>query len=145
MISLEGLLDRIMADNPNTTVPQGLFHFEIRTYPNIALRQALLNAFVHADYRIHGPILVKQFKHRIEIGACAMPLMLHFSQRLAQRLAGCQSEAIRCILCAFYAVADRRNMARRETSGEYAPNRGAAGDRAHGHQPDRQASAESAT
>uniref|UniRef100_UPI0025DFB8AA helicase-related protein n=1 Tax=uncultured Thiohalocapsa sp. TaxID=768990 RepID=UPI0025DFB8AA len=36
-------------------------------------------------------------------------------------------------------------MARRESSGEYAPNRGAAGDRSHGHQPDRQASAESAT
>jgi hypothetical protein len=88
MIALERLLDRIMVDNPNTTVPQGLFRFESRTYPNIALREALLNAFVHADYRTHDPILVKQFKHRIEIGACARPLMLHFSQRLAQRLGG---------------------------------------------------------
>jgi len=145
MIALERLLDRIMADNPIATVPQGLFHFEIRTEPNIALREALLNAFVHSDYRIHGPSLVKQFKHRIKIGACAMSLMFHFSQRLAQRLGGCQSEAIRRILCAFYAAADRRNMVRRETSGEYAPNRGAAGHRSHGHQPDRQASAESAT
>jgi ATP-dependent DNA helicase RecG len=68
IVALERLLDRIMADNPIATVPQGLFHFEIRTYPDIALREALLNAFVHADYRIHGPILVKQFKHRIEIG-----------------------------------------------------------------------------
>lgn len=68
IIALERLLDRIMADNPIATVPQGLFHFEIRTYPDVALREALLNAFVHADYRIHGPILVKQFKHRIEIG-----------------------------------------------------------------------------
>lgn len=66
-IALERVLDRIMADNPITTVPQGLFHFEIRTYPEIALREALLNAFVHADYRIHGPILVKQFRDRIEI------------------------------------------------------------------------------
>jgi ATP-dependent DNA helicase RecG len=66
-IALERILDRIMADNPITTVPQGLFHFEIRTYPEIALREALLNAFVHADYRIHGPILVKQFRDRIEI------------------------------------------------------------------------------
>ncbi|GIV04370.1 MAG: hypothetical protein KatS3mg015_3200 [Fimbriimonadales bacterium] len=32
-IALERILDRIMADNPITTVPQGLFHFEIRTYP----------------------------------------------------------------------------------------------------------------
>jgi hypothetical protein len=117
MIALERLLDRIMADNPIVMVPQGLFHFEIRTYPDIALREALLNAFVHADYRMHGPSLDKQFKHRIEIGACAMPLMFHLSQRLAQRLEGCQSEAIRRILCAFYAVANRRNMAQRETSG----------------------------
>jgi len=66
-IALERILDRIMADNPITTVPQGLFHFEIRTYPEIALREALLNAFVHADYRIHGPILIKQFRNRLEI------------------------------------------------------------------------------
>jgi len=66
-IALERILDRIMADNPITTVPQGLFHFEIRTYPEIALREALLNAFVHADYRHNGPILVKQLRDRLEI------------------------------------------------------------------------------
>jgi ATP-dependent DNA helicase RecG len=66
-IALERILDRIMADNPIATVVQGLFHFEIRTYPEIALREALLNALVHTDYRIPGPILVKQFKGRLEI------------------------------------------------------------------------------
>lgn len=66
-IALERISDRIMADNPITTVRQGLFHFEIRTYPEIALREALLNAFVHADYRLHGPILIKQFRNRLEI------------------------------------------------------------------------------
>jgi len=67
-IALGRILDRIMADNPIATVPQGLFHFEIRTYPEIALREALLNALVHADYRIPGPLLVKQFRDRLEIG-----------------------------------------------------------------------------
>jgi ATP-dependent DNA helicase RecG len=67
IIALERLLDRIMADNPIATVPQGLFHFEIRAYPEIALREALLNAFVHADYRMPGPIVVKQFKRQLEI------------------------------------------------------------------------------
>lgn len=66
-VALERILDRVMADNPITTVPQGLFHLEIRTYPEIALREALLNALVHADYRIPGPIMVKQFKDRLEI------------------------------------------------------------------------------
>jgi len=66
-IALDRILDRVMADNPITTVPQGLFHFEIHTYPEIALREALLNAFVHAEYRIAGPIMVKQFRNRLEI------------------------------------------------------------------------------
>ena len=66
-IALERIFDRIMADNPITTVRQGLFHFEIRTYPEIALREALLNAFVHTDYRLHGPTLIKQFRNRLEI------------------------------------------------------------------------------
>lgn len=66
-IALERIFDRIMADNPITTIRQGLFHFEIRTYPEIALREALLNAFVHADYRLHGPTLIKQFRNRLEI------------------------------------------------------------------------------
>lgn len=67
IVALGRVLDRIMTDNPITTVPQGLFHFEIRTYPEIALREALTNAFVHADYRMRGPIMVKQFTRRLEI------------------------------------------------------------------------------
>lgn len=67
-IALARVTDRIMADNPITTVEHGLFHFEYRTYPEIALREALMNAFCHAEYRIAGPILIKQFPRRIEIG-----------------------------------------------------------------------------
>lgn len=66
-LALDHMRDRIMADNPISTVRQGLFHFEIRTYPEIALREALLNALIHTDYRIPGPVLVKQFPDRIEI------------------------------------------------------------------------------
>lgn len=66
-LALDRIMDRIMADNPITTVPHGLFHFEIRTYPEMALREALLNAFMHADYRIAGPIMIKQFPNRLEI------------------------------------------------------------------------------
>ncbi|MBN1944773.1 MAG: putative DNA binding domain-containing protein [Bradymonadales bacterium] len=66
-VAIGRLLDRIHADNPIQTVRQGLFHFEYRTYPEIALREALLNALCHADYRIASPILVKQFQDRIEI------------------------------------------------------------------------------
>lgn len=64
LLKLEELIDR---DNPITTVKHGLFHFEYRTYPLIALREALLNAFCHADYRINSPILVKHYADRIEM------------------------------------------------------------------------------
>ena len=66
-VALFRLLDRINADNPITTLEHGMFHFEYRTYPEIALREALLNALCHADFRIAGPILVKQFPDRLEI------------------------------------------------------------------------------
>lgn len=67
-VAIARLTDRIMADNPIATVEYGMLHMEYRTYPEIALREALMNAFCHADYRIAGPILVKQFPNKIEIG-----------------------------------------------------------------------------
>ena len=66
-VALSRLLDRILADNPIETVRRGLYHFEYRTYPEVALREALLNAFCHADHRIATPIMVKQFPRRIEM------------------------------------------------------------------------------
>lgn len=66
-IALSRITDRIMADNPIATVEYGFLHLEYRTYPTIALREALLNAFCHADYRISGPILVKQSSNKLEI------------------------------------------------------------------------------
>jgi ATP-dependent DNA helicase RecG len=67
-VAIARLMDRIMADNPITTVEYGPFHFEYRTYPEIALREALMNAFCHADFRISSPILIKQFPHKLEVG-----------------------------------------------------------------------------
>ena len=66
-VALHRMLDRINADNPITTLEQGLFHFEYRAYPEVALREALLNALSHADLRLGAPILVKQYPDRLEI------------------------------------------------------------------------------
>jgi ATP-dependent DNA helicase RecG len=66
-IALARITDRIMADNPITTVQHGLFHFEYRTFPEIALREVLLNAFCHVNYRLPGPVLIRQYKDRLEI------------------------------------------------------------------------------
>ena len=66
-VALFRLMDRIMADNPIETVRRGLYHFEYRTYPKTALREALLNALCHGDFRVAGPRLVTQYADRIEI------------------------------------------------------------------------------
>ena len=57
-----------MAQNPIQTVAHRLFHLEYRLYPEVALREALLNAFCHQDFRIPGPILVSLYPDRLEIG-----------------------------------------------------------------------------
>lgn len=67
-LALARITDRILADNPITTVQHVLFHFEYRTFPEIAIREVLLNAFCHANYRLSGPILIRQYKDRLEVG-----------------------------------------------------------------------------
>ena len=44
-MALGRITDRIMASNPITTIKRSMFHFEYRTYPDIAIREALMNAF----------------------------------------------------------------------------------------------------
>lgn len=66
-VAVERMIARIMAHNPIETVREGVYHFEHRTYPEVALREAVLNAFCHSDYRIGSPRLVKHYADRIEI------------------------------------------------------------------------------
>lgn len=68
-LALGRILDRIMADNPISTLELGLFHHEYRAYPEIALREALMNALCHQDFRLGGPLLVSQYPDRIEIAS----------------------------------------------------------------------------
>jgi ATP-dependent DNA helicase RecG len=67
LVALNRITDRIMVDNPLTTVNDGMFHFEYRRYPEIVLREALMNALCHADFQINSPILIKQFPDHLEI------------------------------------------------------------------------------
>jgi len=67
IIVLAKIIDRIMAENPVTTINYGMFHFEYRRYPEIVLREALMNALSHADYQINSPIMVKQYPSHLEI------------------------------------------------------------------------------
>ena len=61
-------LEQLLAPfNPITTYEQGLFHYEYHTWPKVALREALMNAFCHADFRIAGPVMVKLHAERLDI------------------------------------------------------------------------------
>lgn len=66
-LSVQRINDLLAPFNPITTYAQGLFHYEYRTWPEIAVREALMNAFCHADLRIAGPIMVKLYPNRLEI------------------------------------------------------------------------------
>lgn len=66
-VALGRILDRISADNPIHTVVDGPYHFEYRTYPEVALREAVMNALSHVEHWAPSPILVKHFPDRIEM------------------------------------------------------------------------------
>lgn len=66
-VSVHRIEELLLPFNPITTLEQGMFHFEYRTWPGVALREALMNAFCHADFRIAGPVMTKLYDNRLEI------------------------------------------------------------------------------
>jgi ATP-dependent DNA helicase RecG len=66
-VSVRRIEELLLPFNPITTLERGMFHFEYRTWPEVALREALMNAFCHADFRISGPVMIKLYSDRLEI------------------------------------------------------------------------------
>lgn len=66
-LAVQRIEELLIPYNPITTVEQGLFHFEYRTWPAVAVREALMNAFCHVDLRLAGPVMVKLQPDRLEI------------------------------------------------------------------------------
>lgn len=66
-LSVQRIEELLVPFNPITTVQQGLFHFEYRIWPEVAVREALMNAFCHGDLRIAGPVMVKLYPQRLEV------------------------------------------------------------------------------
>lgn len=64
-VALYELERYINADNPVVTIESGLVHPEYSTYPTIALREALLNALGHRDYRVPGTVMLKQYTDKL--------------------------------------------------------------------------------
>ncbi len=66
-IAVSEIEKHIMTENHITTVKSGLYHYEYKTYPESAIREAILNAFLHRDFKITGRVMVKLYKNRIEL------------------------------------------------------------------------------
>lgn len=65
--TLEEIERNIELHNRITTVRAGLFHYEIKDFPEETYREALLNAVQHRDYSSQGGVFVKHYPDRLEI------------------------------------------------------------------------------
>ena len=63
----DALWRKINLRNDRQSYQDGLFRFEIPTFDETAVREALLNAVAHRDYRLGGSVFVRQFARRLEI------------------------------------------------------------------------------
>jgi ATP-dependent DNA helicase RecG len=63
----DDLWRRINLRNNRQSYQDGLFRVELPTFDEVAVREALLNAVVHRDYRLGGSVFVRQFAERMEV------------------------------------------------------------------------------
>ena len=63
----EELWNKLNSRNERQSLQDGLFRREIPTFNEIVVREALLNAVCHRDYRLSGSIFVRQYPRKLEI------------------------------------------------------------------------------
>jgi ATP-dependent DNA helicase RecG len=66
-IALRRLRELVATDNPIVTIKSELVHAEFPRYPQIALRELLVNALAHRDLEVPGGVVLKQFHDRLEL------------------------------------------------------------------------------
>ena len=64
---LDALWARINLRNDRQSYQQDLFRYDIPTFDEVSIREALLNAVAHRDYRLGGSVFVRQYARRLEI------------------------------------------------------------------------------
>lgn len=63
----DALWTKINLRNDKQSYQDGLFRLDIPTFDEGPVREALLNAVAHRDYRLGGSIFVRQYAHRLEV------------------------------------------------------------------------------
>ncbi len=61
------LWERINLRNDRQSYQDGLFRFEIATFDEAVIREAVLNAVCHRNYHLGGSIFVRQYTRRLEV------------------------------------------------------------------------------
>lgn len=63
----EAIWNKINLRNERQSYQDGLFRMDLPTFDEVSVREALLNAVAHRDYRLGGSVFVRQYAHRLEI------------------------------------------------------------------------------
>lgn len=63
----DALWQKINLRNDRQSYQDGLFRYDIPTFDETAVREALLNAVAHRDYRLGGSVFVRQYTRRLEL------------------------------------------------------------------------------
>ena len=61
------LWQKINTRNDRQSYQDGLFRMDLPTFDEVPVREGLLNAVAHRDYRLGGSVFVRQFPHRLEL------------------------------------------------------------------------------
>lgn len=61
------LWSKINLRNDRQSFQQDFFRFDIPTFDEISIREAVLNAMCHRDYRLGGSVFIRQYARRLEI------------------------------------------------------------------------------
>lgn len=63
----DALWNKINLRNDRQSYQDGLFRMDVLTFDEVSVREALLNAVAHRDYRLGPSVFVRQFARRLEI------------------------------------------------------------------------------
>ncbi|EQD59949.1 transcriptional regulator, partial [mine drainage metagenome] len=62
----DAIWNKINLRNDRQSYQDGLFRIELPTFDEVSVREALLNAVAHRDYRLGGSVFVRQYGQRLE-------------------------------------------------------------------------------
>lgn len=63
----DALWQKINLRNDRQSYQEEFFRYDIPTFDEVAIREALLNAVAHRDYRLGGSVFVRQYARRLDV------------------------------------------------------------------------------